>query len=116
VTALLLPVRNLASLSDKLLYSSQLEVVKMASTPQLNIRVPLELKEAFIQKAKEDGTTATDLIVGFMQQYLGIEPKKPVADVNAVDIDIRLSELEQCLSARIAALEEQQPGKSQKAA
>jgi len=88
----------------------------MANTPQLNIRVPVGLKEAFIQKAKEDGTTATDLIVGFMQQYLGIEPEKPVAGVNAVDIDIRLSELEQRLSNRIAALEEQQPGKSRKAA
>ena len=88
----------------------------MANTPQLNIRVSLKLKEAFIQKAKEDGTTATDLIVGFMQQYLGIEPKKPVAGVNAVDIDSRLSELEQRLSARIAALEEQQPGKSRKVA
>ena len=88
----------------------------MASTSQLNIRVALELKEAFIQKAKEDGTTATDLIVGFMQQYLGIEPNNPIAGVNAVDIDIRLSELEQRLSARIAALEEQQPGKSRRAA
>lgn len=88
----------------------------MANTPQLNIRVPLELKEAFIQKAKEDGTTATDLLVGFMQQYLGIEPSKPVAGVNAVEIDTRLSELEQRLSERIAALEEQQRGKSQKVA
>ena len=88
----------------------------MATTPQLNIRVPLELKEAFIQKAKEDGTTATDLLVGFMQGYLGIAPKTPVAGVNAVEIDIRLSELEQRLSARIAVLEEQQPGKPRKAA
>jgi hypothetical protein len=80
----------------------------MANTPQLNIRVPVELKEAFIQKAKEDGTTATDLIVGFMQQYLGIEPKKPLASVNTVEIDTRLSELEQRLSNRIAALEEKQ--------
>jgi hypothetical protein len=83
----------------------------MANTPQLNIRVPVELKEAFIQKAKEDGTTATDLIVGFMQQYLGIEPKKPVEAVNAVEIDARLAELEDRLSARIAALEEALPGK-----
>lgn len=87
----------------------------MANTPQLNIRVPVELKEAFIQKAKEDGTTATDLIVGFMQQYLGIETKKPVVGVNAVEIDTRLSELEQRLSDRIAALEEQR-GKFQKSA
>jgi hypothetical protein len=80
----------------------------MANTPQLNIRVPLELKEAFIEKAKQDGTTATDLIVGFMQQYLGIEPKKPVGTVNATEIENRLSELEERLSARIAALESQQ--------
>ncbi len=77
----------------------------MANTPHLNIRVPLELKEAFIQKAKEDGTTATDLIVGFMQQYLGIEPKKLQAGVNTAEIDTRLSELEQRLSERIEALE-----------
>ena len=87
----------------------------MANTPQLNIRVPLELKEAFIQKAKDDDTTATDLIVGFMQQYLGIEPKRPIAGVNAIRIDTRLSELEQRLSDRIAALEEQR-GKSVKTA
>jgi hypothetical protein len=88
----------------------------MANTPQLNIRVPLELKEAFIQKAKEDGTTATDLLVGFMQQYLGIEPSKPVQAAIPTDIDNRLSELEQRLSERIAALEEQQRGKSKKVA
>jgi antitoxin component of RelBE/YafQ-DinJ toxin-antitoxin module len=88
----------------------------MASTPQLNIRVPLELKEAFIQKAKEDGTTATDLIIGFMQQYLGIEPSKPVQVAIPIDIDSRLSELEQRLAARIEALEEQQRGKSPKKA
>jgi predicted nucleic acid-binding Zn-ribbon protein len=88
----------------------------MANTPQLNIRVPVELKEAFIQKAKEDGTTATDLIVGFMQQYLGIESKSKLASVNTAEIDTRLSELEQRLSDRIAALEEQQRGKQKRAA
>jgi hypothetical protein len=76
----------------------------MATTPQLNIRVSVELKEAFIAKAKEDGTSATDLIIGFMQQYLGIE-KKPVAVVGAAAIDSRLDEMEQRLEARIAALE-----------
>ncbi len=82
----------------------------MANTPQLNIRVDTELKEAFIAKAKKNGTTATDLIVGFMQQYLGIEPKKPIAGVDA-EIDARLAELEDRLSARIAALEKALPGK-----
>lgn len=88
----------------------------MANTPQLNIRVDQELKEAFIAKAKENGTTATDLLVSFMQQYLGIEPRKPLAGVNPTEIDTRLSELEQRLSARIAALEEQRRGKSKRVA
>ena len=88
----------------------------MATTPQLNIRVPVDLKEAFIQKAKEDGTTATDLIIGFMEQYLGIESRSPVQVAIPTNIDSRLSELEQRLSERIAALEEQQRGKSKKVA
>lgn len=88
----------------------------MATTPQLNIHVPVELKEAFIAKAKEDGTTATDLIVGFMQQYLGIEPRKPVTVLASTEVDSRLDELEQRLEARIVALEEALPKKPQKKA
>ena len=88
----------------------------MANTPQLNIRVEQELKEAFIAKAKENGTTATDLLIGFMQQYLGIEPKKPVAELASFEVDSRLADLEQRLSKRISALEEVQLGKSQRAA
>jgi hypothetical protein len=81
------------------------------SEGQLNIRVDNELKKTFIERAKADGTTATDLIVGFMQRYLGIEPTKPVGGINAVELNTRLSELEQRLSERIAALEEAQQGK-----
>ena len=88
----------------------------MANTPQLNIRVPVELKKAFIEKAKEDGTTATDLIIGFMQQYLGIEPKRPMASVYTAEIDNRLADLEERLSARIGALEEALPGKQKRVA
>jgi hypothetical protein len=52
-----------------------------------------------------------------MQQYLGVEPKSKLASVNAVEVDTRLSELEQRLSDRIATLEVQQkPGKSKRAA
>lgn len=78
----------------------------MANTPQLNIRVAPDLKEAFIEKAKENDTTATDLIVGFMQSYLGIEPKKPVQAIAHTDVDNRLGELENRLDSRIATLEE----------
>ena len=84
----------------------------MATTPQLNLRVPAELKEAFIRKAKEDGTTATDLIVGFMQQYLGIQTTKPVLGLATPEVDNRLSELER----RLSVLEQAQPGKSKIAA
>lgn len=37
---------------------------------QLNIRTNNELKQAFIEKAKEDGTTATELMNKFMREYL----------------------------------------------
>lgn len=83
---------------------------------QFNFRVDNELKKNFIEKAKENGTTASELLVAFMQQYLGIEPKKPLVAVNAADIDARLAELEQRLSKRIAALEGQQRGKQKRAA
>lgn len=95
---------------------------------QLNIRVDDELKRAFIDKAKLDNTTATDLLVGFMRQYLGLEthPNSAIdfaeieatiikrldirlADSEAINqrrIDRRISEIE----ARIEALEGQQLG------
>lgn len=95
---------------------------------QLNIRVDDELKRAFIDRAKVDNTTATDLLVGFMRQYLGLETHQNLAidpaeieaniikrlDNHLADretslikrLDIRISEIE----ARIAGLEEQQLG------
>jgi seryl-tRNA synthetase len=84
----------------------------MTNPPQLNIRVAAELKEAFIQKAKEDGTTATDLIVGFMKQYLEIESVNTtlVAVVDSGAIQTQISELEKRLSDRMAALEEAAEG------
>lgn len=95
---------------------------------QLNIRVDDELKRAFIDKAKVDNTTATDLLVSFMRQYLGLETHQNsdidpaeieatiikrldirLADSEAINqkrIDTRISEIE----ARIGALEGQQLG------
>lgn len=95
---------------------------------QLNIRVDDELKRAFIDKAKADGSTATDLLVGFMRQYLGLETSQNSAiDAAAIEasiresIDNRLAEREVSIrerldnylsevEARIAALENQQSG------
>jgi hypothetical protein len=61
-----------------------------ASSEQFNFRVDSELKEAFIKKARENGTTASELLVGFMQQYLGIESRSPVAVVDSSGIEQRL--------------------------
>lgn len=90
----------------------------MATTPQLNIRIDADLKEAFIQKAKENGTTATDLIVRFIQQYLGLESDRLAAaavDSSAIqqqmaEIEKRLYEqLTQQLDERLASLGESRP-------
>lgn len=70
---------------------------------QLNIRVEKELKTAFIQKAKENDTTATDLLVDFMRQYLGIETKQPTTSIDVEVIEKKLSER---LDSRIAELEQ----------
>jgi len=75
-----------------------------ASSEQFNFRVDSELKEAFIKRARENGTTASELLVGFMESYLGIESKKPIM-LASTEVDTRLSELEERLVARIAALE-----------
>lgn len=95
---------------------------------QLNIRVDDELKRAFIDKAKVDNTTATDLLVGFMRQYLGLESHQNSAidsaeiEANIIKrLDTHLAEKEATLTkrldihlaeikARIEALEGQQLG------
>ena len=79
---------------------------------QLNIRIDDDLKKNFIDRAKAEGTTATDLLVGFMRQYLGLEAHQEPAIFQATEasyinrIDTRLAEIE----VRIAALENQQSG------
>lgn len=63
-------------------------------TPQFNIRLDLDLKEAFFEKARSQGTNATELIIGWIKEYLGLHPASTAGD--------RLTALEN----RIAALEE----------
>ncbi|HEY9874499.1 MAG TPA: hypothetical protein V6D12_13745 [Candidatus Obscuribacterales bacterium] len=77
----------------------------MATKPdQLNIRVDLELKQAFIQKAKENETSATDLLVNFMKQYLGMEVKNPSFSIGA-DTSVIEAKLTKQLDQRIAEIE-----------
>lgn len=69
---------------------------------QLNIRMDGELKEAFIKKAKENGTTVTDLIVAYAKEYLGIvETQKSNNEIS--DLRQRLIQLEQMVMGESAA-------------
>ncbi|MHC5825571.1 MAG: hypothetical protein ACYT04_59400 [Nostoc sp.] len=64
---------------------------------QLNIRVEEEIKKEFIQKAKADGTSATELLVTYMKRYLGKQPKSNEEEL--------LPKLEEMLEERFASFE-----------
>lgn len=68
---------------------------------QLNIRVDKDIKKAFIEKAKENGTTATDLLTSFMKEYLGLASNKPSDEVS--ELRQRLIKLEQIVMGELAA-------------
>lgn len=70
-----------------------------SSDNQLNIRVDGELKRAFIDRAKAEGTTATELLVSFMRQYLGLESDHPTSAIDTAAIENNLSKrLDGCLA------------------
>ncbi|MGH2412267.1 MAG: hypothetical protein ACRDEA_00930 [Microcystaceae cyanobacterium] len=58
---------------------------------QMNFRISEEKKDAFIKKAKEEGTSASRLILDFIDGYLGISSK---ADEIA-NIKQKVAELEE---------------------
>jgi oligoribonuclease NrnB/cAMP/cGMP phosphodiesterase (DHH superfamily) len=62
---------------------------------QLNIRVDEELKEAFIKKAKEHNTSATELLIEYMKQYLATPQKKESQKIE--ELERRLVRVEQVL-------------------
>jgi len=86
------------------------------SGEQFNFRVEAELKKAFIQKARDNGTTASELLVRFIQDYIGVTSSPNVQAAEIAEINTRLSELEERLSDRIAVLEEGLPGKQKRIA
>ena len=88
---------------------------------QFNFRLNPELKKAFIDKARADGTTATELLTAFVKGYLGIEDSSPMQ----LDSDIarQLANLEERIGLRLADIEarlqeveENELGKSQEIA
>ena len=62
---------------------------------QLNIRIDDELKEAFIRKAKEDNTSATELLIEYMKQYLASPQKNESQKIE--ELEKRLVRVEQVL-------------------
>lgn len=96
----------------------------MSTDNQLNIRVDAELKRAFIDRAKAEGTSATELLVGFMKQYLGIQSNRPTTIIDAAEIERTLQErlenrladielrLAERLNTRLAEIEQQHMGES----
>lgn len=59
---------------------------------QMNFRIPEEKKEAFLKKAKDSGTSASRLLLEFIDNYLGISPK---SDEEIASIKRKVAELEE---------------------
>lgn len=62
---------------------------------QLNIRIDDELKEAFIKKAKENNSSATELLIEYMKQYLASPQKNESQKID--ELERRLVRVEQAL-------------------
>lgn len=56
---------------------------------QMNFRIPIEKKDAFIKKAKDEGTSASQLLLNYIDDYLGIAQNNDYEDIQR-----RLIELE----------------------
>lgn len=59
---------------------------------QMNFRISEEKKEAFLKKAKENGTSASRLLLEFIDNYLGILHQK---DDEIASIKRKVAELEE---------------------
>ncbi|WP_335016457.1 hypothetical protein [Nostoc sp.] len=59
---------------------------------QMNFRIPEEKKDAFIKKAKASGTSASRLLLEFIDSYLGLSPKN---DEEIEVIKQKVAELEE---------------------
>jgi hypothetical protein len=58
---------------------------------QMNFRIPEEKKVAFLNKAKANGTSASKLLLEFIDSYLGISAKSDEID----SIKKKVAELEE---------------------
>lgn len=59
---------------------------------QMNFRIPEEKKEAFLKKARDNSTSASRLLLEFIDNYLGISP---LENDEIVSIKKKVAELEE---------------------
>jgi hypothetical protein len=59
---------------------------------QMNFRIPQDKKVAFLKKAKANGTSASRLLLEFIDSYLGISP---TSDDEIDSIKKKVAELEE---------------------
>lgn len=85
----------------------------MADRTQINIRIDNELVEAIKARCEEENSTQTEFIVAAIRNALGMPSSTDSTDLNEL-VDAKLAALEQRLSERIAALEEERQGATKK--
>jgi hypothetical protein len=61
---------------------------------QINFKLPAELIEALHLKAKQDGTTATELVIRGLHYILGLGPQQVAKEISSA-VPERLALLEQ---------------------
>jgi predicted nucleic acid-binding Zn-ribbon protein len=77
----------------------------MSYNDQLNIRVDRELKDAFIQKAKRNRTSATELIISYMEEYLGMRNPGSSLEAEVQAIKARQEKIEELLQKSLGVSE-----------
>jgi len=75
----------------------------MAIETRLTIRIEEEKRKAFQDKLKEDGKTATEVLIGFIDQYLGLSNSALKVD-KVTQIELRLQKVEEILEQHLGEL------------
>lgn len=84
-----------------------------AKSQLATFRIDADKWDAFKRKARQSGASASEVLIGFIDSYLGDGGvPAPLPDASEIeDIKAKLERLDE-IEARLDKLEEQQPGKS----
>lgn len=86
------------------------------ATPQFNLRIDADLKEEFLAKAREDGSSGGEMIISWIKAYLGKPvlmevPTQSMQPVNTVSVDERIDERVGKIREELEALLDERLGK-----